>query len=162
MIALSSKQPIFNFIHYMMDKLASINPRTTFRKEFVFTKSKATNKQPEQVPVKKTYTTQSDGQKKQTDDLIKAYNNSGKGEDFLKEYVHGLEEMMFMTHHKVRQPVANILGMANLIEQYAHSPAVLKKIATYMKQSATDLDTFTRELTSFIADLEEKGKITKK
>jgi signal transduction histidine kinase len=145
-----------------MNKLASISTLAVFRKEFVFTKSKPEKKQQEQVPVKKPYTTQSAGQKKQTDDLIEAYNNSGKGEDFLKEYVHGLEEMMLMTHHKVRQPVANILGMANLIEQYANSPAVLKKIATYMKQSATDLDTFTRELTNFIADLEEKGKIKKK
>ena len=162
MIALSSKQPLFSLIHYIMNKLGSINTPAIFRKGFVFIKSKPAKKQPEPVPVKKTYTTQSAGQKKQTDDLIEAYNQSGKGEDFLKEYVHGLEEMMFMTHHKVRQPVANILGMANLIEQYAHSPAVLKKIATYMKQSATDLDTFTRELTNFIADLEEKGKIKKK
>jgi hypothetical protein len=162
MIALSSKQPVISLIHYTMYKLASISILAILRKEFVFTKSKPVKKQPEQVPVKKTYTTQSAGQKKQTDDLIEAYNESGKGEDFLKEYVHGLEEMMFMTHHKVRQPVANILGMANLIDQYANSPTVLKKIATYMKQSATDLDTFTRELTSFIADLEQKGKITKK
>ena len=86
------------------------------------------------------------------------YNEDENRKEFLKQHVHGLEEMMFMTHHKVRQPVANILGMVNLIEQYANSPDELKKIVDYMKQSALDLDAFTRELTTFVANLEQKGK----
>lgn len=85
-------------------------------------------------------------------------NESDKREEVLKEYVLGLEEMMFMTHHKVRQPVANILGIANLIDKYANSPAELKKMVGFMRQSATDLDAFTRELTAFISQLEQKGK----
>jgi hypothetical protein len=97
-------------------------------------------------------------QKKRTDKLTNADNESEKREEFLNEYVRDLEEMMFMTHHKVRQPVANIIGMANLIDKYANSPRELKKIAEYMKQSALDLDAFTQELTAFIKNLEQKGK----
>ncbi len=88
----------------------------------------------------------------------KAFKKSDKHEEFLKDYVHGLEEMMFMTHHKVRQPVANILGMAILMDEYSNSPEELKKIAGYMKQSALHLDAFTRELTAFVSNLEQKEK----
>jgi len=88
----------------------------------------------------------------------KAFKESEKHEKFLKDYVQGLEEMMFMTHHKVRQPVANILGMVMLMDEYANSPEELKKIAGYMKQSALHLDAFTRELTAFVSSLEQKEK----
>jgi hypothetical protein len=88
----------------------------------------------------------------------KAFKENEKHEKFLKDYVHGLEEMMFMAHHKVRQPVANILGMAMLMDEYANSPEELKKIAGYMKQSALHLDDFTRELTAFVSNLEQKEK----
>jgi len=97
-------------------------------------------------------------QKKRTDELTNTDNESEKREEFVNEYVRDLEEMMFLTHHKVRQPVANIIGMANLIDKYANSPRELKKIAEYMKQSALDLDAFTQELTAFIKTLEQKGK----
>ncbi len=93
-----------------------------------------------------------------TDRSTKAFKESAKHEKFLKDYVHGLEEMMFMTHHKVRQPVANIIGMAILMDEYANSPEELKKIAGYMKQSALHLDAFTRELTAFVSSLEQKEK----
>lgn len=79
-------------------------------------------------------------------------------EEFLKEYVHSMEKMMFMMQHRVRQPVANILGMAALIDKYANSPRELKQIAKYMQQSAGDLDEFTLELTNFIGELKQKGK----
>jgi hypothetical protein len=63
-----------------------------------------------------------------------------------------------MTHHKVRRPITNILGLANVLDHYLKSPATLKKMTGYMKTSALDLDVFTQELTKFIVDLEEKGK----
>jgi len=85
-------------------------------------------------------------------------DESDDREEFLKEYVHSMEKMMFMMQHRVRQPVANIIGMAGLIEKYAHSPRELKQIAKYMQRSAHDLDEFTLELTNFIGDLKQKGK----
>ena len=91
-------------------------------------------------------------------ELSIAYNEIKKAEEFLKQYVQGLEEMIFMTHHRVRQPISNILGLANVLDHYLRSPATLKKMTGYMKTSAIDLDLFTQELTAFIVDLEEKGK----
>lgn len=83
-------------------------------------------------------------------------------EEFLKGYIDGLKEMVSITNHKVRQPVANIIGMACLLEGDVHSLETLQKIAGYMKQSAVDLDTFTRELTDFICNLEQRERIKRK
>jgi hypothetical protein len=66
--------------------------------------------------------------------------------------------MMFMTHHKVRQPVANILGISRILNQFLRSPATLKKMVGYMEVSAIALDDFTKELTIFVSELEKKGK----
>jgi signal transduction histidine kinase len=80
-------------------------------------------------------------------------------EEFLKGYIDGLKEMVSITNHKVRQPVANIIGMAYLIDEDIRSPEVLKKITGYMRQSAVDLEAFTRELTDFIYNLEQQESI---
>lgn len=94
-------------------------------------------------------------------ELNTAYNELKKAEEFLKEYVLGLEEMMFITSHKVRQPIANIIGISRMIEQSIGSPRDLKKMIDYIKESALSLDTFTKELTKFMSDLEKKGKYRK-
>lgn len=91
-------------------------------------------------------------------ELNVAYNEIKKAEEFLKQYIQGLEDMIFMTHHRVRKPITNILGLANVLDHYIRSPATLKKMTGYMKTSALDLDVFTRELTTYIVELEEKGK----
>jgi hypothetical protein len=54
--------------------------------------------------------------------------------------------------------VANILGLSQMLEQFLGAPNTLKKLVTYMKTSALDLDVFTKELTLFMNDLQEKGK----
>lgn len=79
-------------------------------------------------------------------------------EEKQKVYTKSIEEMLFMTSHKVRQPIAHILGTTQLLDQYMNSPDKLKKLVGYMTQSAVSLDTFTRELTTFIYGLQVKGK----
>jgi len=91
-------------------------------------------------------------------ELTIAYKELSEAEDNLKGYIKGLEEMMFITSHKVRQPVANILGIASILDDCINSPAQIKKLTGYLKTSALSLDAFTKELTSFITDLDEKGK----
>jgi signal transduction histidine kinase len=87
-----------------------------------------------------------------------AYRELKKADEYLKEYVKGLEEMMYMTSHDVRRPVANIIGLTNIINDFINSPAQLKKPIKYLKQSAVELDLFLNELTAFIGNLEKKGK----
>lgn len=68
-------------------------------------------------------------------------------------YVEALEKMLFMTSHKVRQPIANIMGISNLLDNNLTTTEELSKIVSYMKESAKSLDTFTKELTTYIAEL---------
>jgi signal transduction histidine kinase len=92
-------------------------------------------------------------------ELKQAYLQLKKADKYLKEYAKGLEEMMYMTSHKVRQPVANILGISNILHNYVRSPVQLKKLMGFLTESATKLDLFTKELTTFIDELEQKGKL---
>ncbi len=79
-----------------------------------------------------------------------------KAEQAKTEYVEGLVSMIFMTSHKVRQPIANILGLASLLDASMDSQEELKKIVDYMKQAALRLDECTHELNHFIHDTKDK------
>jgi signal transduction histidine kinase len=81
-----------------------------------------------------------------------------KAEEFQKEYIKGLEEMMFLTSHKVRQPIANILGFSNMLDNSMQSPDELKLSVDCIKESALILESFTKELTDFICHLDRKEK----
>lgn len=72
------------------------------------------------------------------------------------EYIHGLEEILFVTSHKVRQPITQILGLSNLLEKDVHSPEDLKRITLYMKNSLRSLDQFTKDLTKLLNDLQDR------
>lgn len=74
-------------------------------------------------------------------------------------YINELEKMLFITSHKVRQPITNILGLANQLDSPPNSPEEIIKIIGYMKQSALSLENFTSELTSFIYDIKQNQKI---
>lgn len=95
---------------------------------------------------------------KRAEELIRAYRELRKAEEHMKGHIAGLEQMMFITSHKVRKPVANILGLTNLLEEFIRSPAKLRKMVSYLKLSAQQLDDFTKELTEFISQMERNGK----
>lgn len=86
-----------------------------------------------------------------TTELTIAYNELKKTEEYLRNYITGLEEMIFMTSHQVRQPIAHILGVLNLLDVTTdYSKDELKKIVGYIKKSAIAMDDFTKELTEFM------------
>ncbi len=72
--------------------------------------------------------------------------------------IRSLEEMIFMCSHKVRQPVAHILAVSELLGMKNSTPDEVHKIAGFMKESAISLDKFTRELTAYIHEI--KGKVS--
>ena len=84
-------------------------------------------------------------------------------EEERKEYIKSLEEMLTMTSHKVRKPIASCLGIMSLMENKVPlSQDELLNIVEHLKSSALELDTFTKELTTFIFDMEQKAKQHKK
>lgn len=103
----------------------------------------------------KKFATQNKASEKRATQLSIANNELKKAEeDHQKKYICWLEEMMFMTSHRVRQPIARIIGVSMLLENSNNSPEELIKMTGYMKQSAEALDTLTRELATFIHDKE--------
>jgi PAS domain S-box-containing protein len=84
-----------------------------------------------------------------------------KAEEERKQHMKSLEEMLFMISHKVRQPVANILGLSDMLLKYAHSPEEQLNMLRLLNESAQSLDSFTTELTEFIYKIEHtEGEIT--
>lgn len=81
-----------------------------------------------------------------------------KVEEERREYVNGLEKMLFITSHKVRQPVTQIMGMSLLLNKTICSREDLLHITEYMKESVKSLDSFTKELTLFMNHLHDRFK----
>jgi signal transduction histidine kinase len=90
------------------------------------------------------------------EELLIAQEGLAKAEVIIQAHVDGLEEIMFMTSHKVRQPIANILGIANILDQFLKTPATIKKMVDYIKQSTLSLDGFTKELSLLVNHLKKR------
>ncbi len=80
-------------------------------------------------------------------------------QDEKKEYTKSLEEILFMTSHKLRKPVTNCLGLIHLVEGNRQlSQAEIVKILAHFEASILELDAFTRELTTSIFEMKEKSR----
>jgi PAS domain S-box-containing protein len=76
----------------------------------------------------------------------------------LKQNINHLEKIIFSISHKVRQPLAHIVGIANLIQNSGNSEEDLDKMAQLMKHSASNLIHFTEELTELIGNIKSKNE----
>lgn len=79
-----------------------------------------------------------------------------KAKEFQCKHKRDLEEMQFITSHKVRPPIAHIIGLSILITDSCYTQEDLKKIINMVGKSAQSLDNFTRELTTFIHQMKLK------
>ncbi|WP_338644889.1 diguanylate cyclase [Flavobacterium sp. KS-LB2] len=132
-------------------------------KELAFQNLEKEKRAAELIIANRALLLQNQEREKQSAELIIANQELKKAEEYQIEYINGLEQIMFMTSHKVRQPIANILGLSYLLHhQSVNSPDELRESLDYIKQSALKLDAFTKELTQFIFTLGEKGKIVSK
>jgi hypothetical protein len=65
----------------------------------------------------------------------------------LQQHIIDLEEILFTLSHKFRHPVAEILGLSNLLDITTNSVDEVREIVGYIKKSTEMLDSFTYELT---------------
>lgn len=80
-------------------------------------------------------------------------------EEKQKEYMASVEKMLFMVSHKIRKPVTNCMGLMTLVDDdKTLTQEDLNAIVNHFKSSAIELDQFTKELTNFIYDIEQKNK----
>lgn len=73
-----------------------------------------------------------------------------QAEHHRKNQIHTLEQLLFMISHKVRQPVANILGISSTLNNQSFSQQELSEISQFISESATRLDQLTRELNDLV------------
>lgn len=90
--------------------------------------------------------------------LLVANNALRKAQAHHKEYSLGLEEMMFMNSHQVRQSICQILSISGMLVNALDSPAKMKELISYIRTSALSLDLFTRQLTILMSKLEQNEK----
>jgi signal transduction histidine kinase len=74
-----------------------------------------------------------------------------------QQYIAALEAMLFMVSHQVRKPVANILGLVEVIgtNNADLSEADIRALSTHLQTSGIELDTFIKALSTF---MEQTGK----
>ena len=74
-----------------------------------------------------------------------------------RQYRIALESMLFMTSHKVRKPVANILGLIDTMNNDCGrlSADDIRELCLHLHSSANELDVFVMELNAFIEQTEE-------
>ncbi|MBU0695066.1 MAG: diguanylate cyclase, partial [Bacteroidetes bacterium] len=101
---------------------------------------------------------QNSEKEKRASELVITNFNLGEAKSNLKEHIQEIEEMMFITSHKVRQPIANILGLSDALELFAQSPEDLKESIRHIKKSALILEGYTKELTQYIEELKQNWK----
>lgn len=71
------------------------------------------------------------------------------------KYVNSLESILVMTSSKVKNPLAICLKQINAFNpEKQNGKMEMKQIMDDLKESVSDLDNFTTELTSYIRDLE--------
>ncbi len=69
-------------------------------------------------------------------------------------YAASIEQMLYITSHKVRSPACSIMGLLDLADPRTSSPEELSEIWGYVRNAATEMDTFTRELNDYVHKLE--------
>lgn len=73
-----------------------------------------------------------------------------KSEQERKQQIKTLEELLFMISHKVRQPVATLLGITNSLNHDELTPQEWNEISKFIADSAVKLDVLTRELNDLV------------
>jgi signal transduction histidine kinase len=93
-----------------------------------------------------------------TQELLLAKIELKRVHEYHKEYIEGIELVIYMTSHQIRQPILNILGLSELVDLSTDTKIELKQTLDHIKTSAQSLDLLTKELNTYILELREKGK----
>ncbi|PKH67926.1 hypothetical protein CXF59_05455 [Flavobacterium sp. ALD4] len=56
-----------------------------------------------------------------------------RNQEYQKEYIEGIEMMIYMSSHQIRQPIVNIPGSSQLIHLSTETKLDLKQTLDYIK-----------------------------
>lgn len=134
------------------DELNNLNAELVFQN-----KEKEINAA-ELILVNKELAFQNEEKEKRAAELLVTNLALKSAKESQKAYIRGLEKILFLTSHKVRQPIANIIGLSLLIDLNRDSDEDIKQYIEYIKESALSLDILTRELNAHVLYLKKKVK----
>lgn len=83
--------------------------------------------------------------------VITDINERKETENKLKDYLSKLQRFAFLTSHNLRHPVANIIGLSNLIDTEIELSEPVQKLLHQIKTSTSHLDIVVKEMTDAIS-----------
>lgn len=88
-------------------------------------------------------------------------NDKKQAEQHKIQRIEELQSLLFKISHGLRQPITQLMGITELLDQTPDSLQHLTQIVDYMKTATTMLDTYTRELTQHIEAIAKKENAEK-
>lgn len=83
--------------------------------------------------------------------IIRDISDKKAIDDQLKDYLEKLEKFAYLTSHSLRRPVANILGLASLMQEELNVSESMKDCLIEIKRSSSQLDQVIKEMTEAIS-----------
>lgn len=131
---------------------------TTVNTELDYHISEIEKRTAELILAIKELASQNDEKEKRAAELIMVNKELKKAEELHKEYIRGIKKIMFITSHKVRQPIANIIGLSQIIDLVKDSQQEIQNTLDLIIESAISLDLLTKELNEHVLLLNENKK----
>lgn len=129
-------------------------------KELVYQNCEKEKRAAELIIANKELVFQNEEKEKRAQELTASNFELKKVQEFQIEYIIGLEKMMYMISHEVRKPIAELLGLSNLLKKTKTSKP-LALILNYIRESIKALDNYTRDLTKYLGNMVYKSRQSK-
>ena len=69
-----------------------------------------------------------------------------ESENKIRHHIKKLEEVAWMQSHEVRKPLANILGLLELMKNSTHDPRQLDELIAHMETAGNELDSIVKKI----------------
>jgi PAS domain S-box-containing protein len=97
-------------------------------------------------------------------DISERKKSEGELKQFAKELYKQNNELLqfgYIVSHNLRSPVANIIGITNLMELEKSDPQLIERCIKDLKTSGERLDTVIRDLSHILSATDRSGEVTK-
>lgn len=79
-----------------------------------------------------------------------------ENENMIKQQVTTLKEIAWMQSHEVRKPLANIMGLADLLKKQTQETTPDNQLFVYMEESCNELDSIVKKVVKYTSTIDSK------
>jgi nitrogen-specific signal transduction histidine kinase len=79
-----------------------------------------------------------------------------ENENMIKQQVTTLKEIAWMQSHEVRKPLANIMGLADLLKKQTQETTPDNQLFVYMEESCNELDSIVKKVVKYASTIDSK------